>query len=309
MAHSSARGDGFDHDVETCVVTGATGDVGSWVVDRLAGEGIEVVGVDLAEPEGELANAEFHAVDLRDVGPTRRVIREADPDAVVHFAAISDPIEEPGTRVFQNNVDSTFTVLTAAGEVGAEVVWTSSQAVLGILFAREPWVPDALPVGETHECRPEDPYGTSKLCGEDIAGMVARRYEVPVTSIRPATIYAPDEYRARPKHQEYDLSSGALSGNLWSYVDVRDVARMVEAALAAEYGGHERFFCVADENSLGHPTTELIEAAAGELPTACTLTGTDSALSNAKAREVLGWEPAHSWREAADADVPELEWL
>jgi nucleoside-diphosphate-sugar epimerase len=309
MAHARSRTDGFAHDVEQCVVTGATGDVGSWVVDRLAADGVDVVGVDLEEPDGELDNAEFHAVDLRDVEATREVVQRADPDAVIHFAAISDPIDEPGTRVFQNNVDSTFTVLTAAGEVDAEVVWTSSQAVLGLLFAREPWLPDRLPVDETHECRPEDPYGTSKLCGEDVAGMVARRYDVPVTSIRPATIYAPDEYRARPKHQEYDLSSGALAGNLWSYVDVRDVARMVEAALAAEYGGHERFFCVADENSLGHPTTELIEAAAGELPADCALTGTDSAISNAKAREVLDWEPAHSWREAADTDVPELAWL
>jgi nucleoside-diphosphate-sugar epimerase len=309
MAHERVRADGFDHGVETAVVTGATGDVGSWVVDRLAVDGVQVVGVDFAEPDGELANAEFHALDLCEAGATRRLLQATDPDVVVHFAAISDPVEEPGTRVFRNNVDSTFAVLTAAGEVDAEVVWTSSQAVLGMLFAREPWLPDSLPVEETHECRPEDPYGTSKCCGEEIAGMVARRYDVPVTSIRPATIYAPDEYRARPKDQGYDLSSGALAGNLWSYVDVRDVARMVEAALAADCGGHERFFCVADENSLGQPTTELIEAAAGELPAECTLSGSDSAISNAKAREVLDWEPAHSWREAAEADVPELEWL
>jgi nucleoside-diphosphate-sugar epimerase len=309
MAHASSRTDGFDHDLEQCVVTGATGDVGSWVVDRLAADGVDVVGVDLEEPSGELANAEFHAVDLRDVEATREVVQRADPNAVIHFAAISDPIEEPGTRVFQNNVDSTFTVLTAAGEVDAEVVWTSSQAVLGLLFARDSWLPDSLPVDESHACRPEDPYGTSKLCGETVADMVARRYDVPVTSIRPATIYAPDEYRARPKHQEYDLSSGALAGNLWAYVDVRDVARMVEAALATDIDGHERFFCVAEENSLGHPTTELIEAAAGDLPEDCALSGTNSAISNAKARELQGWEPAHSWREAAEADVPALEWL
>ncbi|MFT4947637.1 MAG: UDP-glucose 4-epimerase, partial [Natronomonas sp.] len=212
MTSQSAPSETFDHDVETAVVTGATGTVGSWVVERLARDGCDVVGIDVNPPTGELSNGEFRQLDLREAGPTGELIREREPDAVIHFAAISDPSAEPEERVFSNNVDSTYNVLTSAGEVGSEIVWTSSQAVLGILFARSPWVPDMLPVEEDHPCRPEDPYGTSKQCGETIAGMVARRYGVSVTSIRPATIYTPDAYRTRPAHQQYDLSSGELSG-------------------------------------------------------------------------------------------------
>ena len=299
----------FDPGIETAVVTGATGGVGSWVVDQLADDDVDVVGVDLDRPNGTRSNVEFHAVDLTDQGETWETIHEVGPDAVVHLAAISGLLDNPGTRVFENNVTSTYNTLVAAGRAGAEVVWTSSQAAYGMLFAREPWVPDYLPVDESHEFRPEDAYGASKACCEEIAGMVARRYDVPVTTIRPVSIYEPGEYRTRPERENYDLSEGRLSGNFWSYVDVRDVARMVEAALAADYGGHEAFLCVADENYLGYPTAELIEAAGYGLPDVCDIEGTQAALSNAKAAEVLGWRPRYSWREADGAERPELSWL
>ena len=298
----------FDYDVETAVVTGAVGGVGSWVVDRLANNGVHVIGVDRTRPEGNRSNAEFRAVDLTDHGETWETIYETDPDAVIHFAAISGPLDDPGTRVFENNVQSTYNVLVAAGRTGAEVVWTSSQAVYGTLFAEEPWLPDFLPIDEDHEFRPEDPYGTSKVCCEEVAKMVARRYEVPVTSIRPSTIYSPGQYRTRPQREQFDLSDGELSGNFWSYVDVRDVARMVEAALAADIEGHEAFLCVADENYLGHPTAELIEAAAGRLPETCELSGDQAALSNAKAERVLGWSPVHTWTQAENADAEWPNW-
>ncbi len=301
-----ARGSEFDHTVETAVVTGATGDVGPWVIDRLADAGVRVVGVDLERPASERSNTEFRAVDLINHGETWETIHEIDPDAVIHFAAISGLLDDPGTRIFRNNAMSTYNTLVAAGRMGAEVVWTSSQAAYGILFAEDSLLPEYLPVDETHPRRPGDPYGLSKVCGEEIARSVARRYDVPVTTIRPASVYTPDEYRTRPKRKGFDLSSMELSGDLWSFVDVRDVARMAEAALSADYDGYEEFLCVADDNYLGHPTAELIEAAAGELPDVCEIEGTESAFTNEKAREVLGWEPAHVWGEA---EAPDIEWL
>jgi len=299
----------FEHDVETAVVTGATGTVGSWVVDRLADDGVHVVGVDRDRPAGSRPMAEFRAVDLTDQAETWETIHESDPDAVVHFAAIPGPLDDPGTRVFDNNTASAYNVLVAAGRAGAEVVWTSSQAVYGMLFAEEPRVPDALPVDESHERRPEDPYGASKVCGEEVAGTVARRYGVPVTTLRPASIYAPDEHRLRPQREGFDLSSAELSGDLWSYVDVRDVTRMVEAALAADREGHEAFHCVADRNHLGYPTVELVEATGHDVPADCALEGEQAAFSNGKAREVLGWVPRYSWHGTDAESAPGPGWL
>jgi nucleoside-diphosphate-sugar epimerase len=299
----------FDHDVSTALVTGAVGNVGSWIVDRLADRGVRVIGIDRERPAGTRPNAEFRVFDLLDQGETWETIYEVEPDAVVHLAAISDPLTTPGTRIFENNVTSTYNVLSAAGRAGTDVVWSSSQAAYGALFAERTWTPDYLPIDEEHERRPEDPYGLSKVCGEEIAGTVARRHGISVTTIRPATIFDPDRARARPHEDASDLRIEERGGDFGSYVDVRDVARMVEAALAADHDGHEEVLCVADENYLGEATVELVEAICGTLPTECALEGRQAALSNEKAADLLGWTPAYSWPSVDTEDVSSPDWV
>lgn len=299
----------FDHDVDNALVTGATGNVGRWVVDRLADQGVDVVGVDRDLPPGTRANAEFRAVDLTDQGPTWETVQDVGPDVVVHLAAISDPTTNPGTRVFANNVTSTYHVCSAAGRAGIDVVSTSSQAAYGALFADGGWVPDYLPIDEAHDRRPEDSYGLSKLCSEEIAAATCRRDGISATTIRPASVFSPDHSRARPPRDGADLSSEETAGDFGSYVDVRDLARMVEAALAADVDGHETFLCVADENYLGQPTAELVEAICGELPESVDLEGREAALSNAKAERVLGWTPRYSWAGETPADDDGPTWV
>ncbi|QRV16585.1 NAD(P)-dependent oxidoreductase [Haloterrigena salifodinae] len=309
MAETELSTSEFEYDIESAIVTGATGDVGSWVVDRLADRGVDVVGVDFDRPDGVRANVDFRAVDLTEGVDTWETIAEVDPDAVVHLAALSDPLENPSTRLFENNVTSAYNVLQAAGREGIDVVWSSSQATYGALFAESTWTPDYLPIDEAHDRRPEDAYGLSKVCGEEIAKSMARRYGISVATIRPATIFSPTKERARPTEDGSDLSSEEPTSNFASYVDVRDVARMIEAALATDLEGHEEFLCVADENYLGRPTAELVETVCGPIPGAVDLEGKESALSNAKAADVLGWTPAHTWHEGADEDVSGPTWL
>ena len=297
----------FEYDVDRALVTGATGNVGSWVCDRLADAGVDVVGVDRERPPETRSNLSFRELDLCDQGETWETVHETDPDAVVHCAAVSNPMDNPGTRVFENNTESTYNALVAAGRAGAEVVWTSSQATYGALFAEGEWVPDYLPIDEDHPFRPEDPYGVSKVCSEEVAKMVARRYDVPVTTVRATTIHTPDERRTRPPKEDVSLDSDDVQGSFGSYVDVRDVARMVEAALAADREGHAAFVCAADENYLGPPTREIIEAVCGTLPERCDLAGQQAALSNAKAARELDWRPRYSSvvDDGSDADTPD----
>jgi hypothetical protein len=42
----------------------------------------------------------------------------------------------------------------------------------------------------------------------------------------------------------------------------------------------------------------------GSLPEDCTVDGDAAAYDTAKATELFGWEPARSWRDAAEEDVP-----
>jgi UDP-glucose 4-epimerase len=276
------------------VVTGGRGASGSWIVDSLA-EDHAVTCLDQSLPEeGGTDGVDYRALDLTDAGATFDVLTEIDPDAVVHWAAIPVAGNHAGVDLFRNNTLAAYNVLTAAGRIGADVVQASSDGAYGFFFAAETPVPDELPITESHALRPEDPYGLSKVVTEEVGETVARAEGISVASLRPSWIQFPEEYPCREDSYLNDLSAGA--GNYWSYVDVRDVVSLVEAALETPVDGHEAFNCVAPDNALGRPTRELIEDYYGDLPDDCTIEGDAAAYSTAKAARVLGWEPTHSWK-------------
>jgi nucleoside-diphosphate-sugar epimerase len=281
------------------LVTGGLGRSGRWIVDRLADDGHEIRCVDQQSGESTRTNVDVRTADLTDRGDVYDLVTGFSPETVVHWAAIPHPLGHAGGHVFENNVLSTYNVLDAAGRVGADVVWASSESAFGFPFAEEDRFPDFLPLTEEHPLEPEDPYGTSKVVGEEVAEMVVRRDGVSVASIRPSWIQYPGEYLCRDQdpHEEG-------TGNFWSYVDVRDIAGIVAAAVDADFEGHEPFMAAAADNWADRPTADLVEYHFGDLPEQCDLEGDQSGISTAKAGRLLDWQPAHSWREAADADVP-----
>jgi len=280
------------------LVTGGFGRSGRWIVDRLASSGHEVLCVDQSITFVDHPAVDAREADLTDRGDVFDLVTEFDPDDVVHWGAIPHPLNHAGGHVFENNTISAYNVLDAAGRVGADVVAASSESAYGFAFAEETPLPDRLPIDETHPLRPEDPYGTSKVVGEEIAEMVVRRDGISVASIRPSWIQYPGEYQCRDGDPS---ETGA--GNCWSYVDIRDIVDSVVAALEADIEGHEPFLIAAADNWAAEPTVDLVEAWFGEVPDECDLTGQEAAMSSAKAQSMLDWEPTHSWREAAAEDV------
>jgi nucleoside-diphosphate-sugar epimerase len=297
---------------ETVLVTGGLGRSGRWIVDRLADDGRSVVCADLDHPGWEIdprEGVDFRAVDLEERAEAYELVAEVDPDAVVHWAALPAPERHAGGRVFETNAMAAYNTLVAAGRADARVVWASSESAYGNPFREEPALPEALPITENEPLRPEDPYGASKVVGEEIAKTVVRKYGIGVASLRPSWIQYPGEYTCRDREDlgddrplsAVDLAAGV--GNYWSYVDVRDVASMVSAALDADFEGYEAFNLAAADTYLGHPTADAVEAFFGELPDECDLDGERSALLTAKATDALDWQPAHEWRDAADEAV------
>ena len=292
--------------MDSVLVTGALGKVGRWTVDELADDH-DVVGVDLRRPpDGSTREGvSYLAADLTEQGPTWELLADLRPDAVVHLAAVPGAGRRAGTETFMTNVASTYSVLEAAGRVGADVVWTSSEAIYGVTFGDEARPLERLPIAESHPQRPVDAYGTSKVVGEVLAERTCRRHGVAVTSVQPSWVQVPGRYETVAVREAFDPEDPTPSGSLWSYVDVRDVATIVRRALEVDRDGavHEAYLAVAADNYLGVPTAEAIEAAWGRLPEACDLEGAESAFSAAKARRELGWTPEHTWRDAETADV------
>lgn len=304
------------------VVTGGLGGAASWIVDSLAGSGWDVRCIDLGTPEPEAgpASVDFRQADLTQQGRAWELVTGFEPDAVVHFAAYPNPLNHAGAQVYENNTISAYNVLTAAGSTGADVVWASSETVYGTVFADPSFLPDYFPVDVEHPLRPQDPYGTSKVTGEEIAKMIARRHDVSVVSIRPSWINYPGRYQTETIRENFDLetadfqdhfgvTSHNAAGNFFSYVDIRDVVSQVERAIESDLDGHERFMAVADDNYLDVDTLDAVEACYGELPDRCDISGDQSAIAHSRASELLDWSPSHSWREAETESVEGPEFV
>jgi nucleoside-diphosphate-sugar epimerase len=274
-------------------VTGGSGKAGRYVVADLLAHGFEVVNVDrVPSPEVHTFQA-----DLTDLGQVFGVVEGRD--AIVHLAAIPWPGEHPPEVVLRNNVMSTFNVLQAACVLGVRtVVCAGSESALGFPFMFRRFGPSYLPIDEDHPLRPQDAYGLSKVIGEELGrGFAGRDPTMSITSLRFSWIQMPDEYEAHVRGAQADPAANDF--NLWAYVDVRDVAAACRLALELNRPGFDAYYIAAPDTLMTRPTADLVrERFPGEPEIRPGFGGTSSPLDCSRARDLLGWEPAWTWRAA-----------
>ncbi len=135
-------------------VTGAKGQLGHDLMAELRGRGIEVVGADIEE------------MDITDGEAVERVIKEADPDAVIHCAAWTavDAAEDAPEVCRRVNALGTENVAKICGELGVPLMYFSTDYVFNGQGTR-PWEPEDGP-------DPIGVYGKTKYEGE----VAVRRY-------------------------------------------------------------------------------------------------------------------------------------
>jgi len=285
------------------VVTGANGKVGRAAVQALLAAGHDVTGVDLARPVFERAvegAPRYQMADLTDAGEAFAVIRGAD--AVVHTAAIPDPTANPAHVVFRTNLMATFNVLEAAVRFGVpRFVNISSETVPGFFFPERDFLPDYAPVDEDHPIHPQDPYALTKHFGEQLMDAAVARSDIRCISLRPSWVQNEDNYEQNLGPQVRDAA--VLSPNLWSYIDVHDLADAIVLAAESELPGHEVFYIASPDNVGGRDFAEILHTYYGDRIELRPLARTDaSGISSAKAQRLLGWAPKRSWRDYLDAD-------
>ena len=156
------------------LVTGGAGYIGSHTCVELLGAGQDVVVVD------DLSNASYEAVrrieelggkrlaafvegDVRDGAVLARIFAEHEVAAVIHFAAkkaVGESVSQP-LAYYDNNLQGLLSVLQAMDAAGCRrMVFSSSATVYGD--------PASVPIREDFPTTATNPYGWTKLMGEQI---------------------------------------------------------------------------------------------------------------------------------------------
>jgi nucleoside-diphosphate-sugar epimerase len=175
------------------------------------------------------------------------------------------------------NVVGLYLLLAAAEEAGVKrVVICSSDSVVGFTV-REGVMrpPQYLPVDLEHPLDATDPYGLSKVLGENLGRSFAIRGKMEVIVLRPVFVAYPEMYgeiRARSMSPETYKGtpaggpSSAGGGPCWHHVDPRDAACAFRLALEMKYTSFDCFFVSANVTLSPEPTIERLARILGYRP-------------------------------------------
>jgi GDPmannose 4,6-dehydratase len=310
--------------VPKALVTGVTGQDGSYLAELLLSRDYEIVGTvrDPGEPVPDGVTAV--TADLLEPEALRAAIRSARPDELYHLAAptfVPDSWEDP-TETMAAIAGATATLLATACSVDPRMrVWVStSSEIYG----------DAgeSPQDERTPMRPRSPYGVAKLAAHGLVGAMRERFGLFACS----GITFNHESPRRPGHflprkvtrgaaaiklgLERELALGDLDAvRDWSHA--ADVVRAAWLALQADEPGD---YVVA--SGVGRTVRDLVAAAFAVVdldweahvrvdPAFVRPPESVVSVGNpALARQRLGWQPERSFedivREMVEADLATL---
>ena len=289
------------------LVTGGAGFIGSHIVDRLVGEGHEVVVVDdlssglraNINPIARLVDIDISAPEFPDVAASFL------PDVISHWAAqasVPGSVADP-QRDATVNVLGGINVCRAAVKAGcAQLVYANTG---GALYGE----PEYLPCDEDHPKRPISPYGLSKWTLEQYLPVLLPA-SMGVKVLRPANVYGPRQDPHGESGVVAIFASRMARGepvtifgdgeHTRDYVYVSDVVDAHHLALESgesftanigtgvETSVNELFRTMADVVGYTKPPQR-----AGERPGDVRRISLDPT----RARELLGWRPSTSLAE------------
>ena len=282
------------------LVTGGSGKMGHYIIQEMLAHGYEVVSTDRKAPNST-EGFEFLEADLTSLEEAKRVMDGCEK--VIHMAAIPNPLIASEHEVLRVNLMSNWSVLEAAEIHGIRnIVMASSINAIGAAFSRHRSARPYFPIDEEQETFCQDSYALSKWVGEIMAETFIRRNpgEMQIASMRFHWLGTRAEQRER-KLTNTPSKTNPLRRNamdFWGWADIGESATACRLALETEWDGHEAFFINGDDTMMEIPTEEAIAIAFPEAELRSPLPGFASAISNAKAKRVLGWNPVWSWREA-----------
>ena len=214
------------------LVTGDRGFVGNHLVERLRGDGYDVLGFDLPE------------WDITDPNQVYDFLAENRPDQIFHLAAqtcVPDSFLRPD-RSLNVNVNGALNLLQAlrALKFKGPLLMTGTSEEYGYDQLSTRYITEDSP------CRPVTPYGVGKLAATRLGLTYARRYGLRVIATRASNHIGPGQrggVTAEWARQIAEIEQGRrevlLHGDLnvrRSFLDVSDVVEAYVRAIRLESG-------------------------------------------------------------------------
>jgi GDP-4-dehydro-6-deoxy-D-mannose reductase len=307
-------------------LTGATGFVGSHLVDLLLDQGHEIHALVHGESSHQpLVNHERLCPvmgDLLDALKLRNQIVSIEPDLIMHLAGQASPRQswQKPALTFAINTGGTANVLDAAVAAGRTrtIVVTSAEIYGQINENSLPLTEDTLP-------DPMHPYGVSKWAAAQLVHLYWMKYGLPVIEARPLNHIGPRQALGFVvpdfASQVAEIMAGereplVVVGNLDVARDFTDVRDVVRAYLAlAEHGkaGEAYLICSGKAVSIRVILDILLELAGvkvGIKDTVELLRPTDTPQivgSFAKINADTGWAPIINLRQSLNDSLKEWE--
>lgn len=189
------------------LLTGAAGKLGTWLREHLAKRPGGLRSSDIRAFGPALSGEAIELGDLSDVSAVERLVEGAS--AVVHFGAIAG--EDSFDRILSSNIVGTQNVFDAARRRGvSRIVYASSIHTVG-------FYPTSQRIDADAPLRPDSYYAASKAFGENLARLYVEKVGMDIACLR-IGVALPEPQAPR---------------NLWTWLSVRDLCRLVDACLDA----------------------------------------------------------------------------
>jgi nucleoside-diphosphate-sugar epimerase len=268
-------------------IAGARGTVGRPLVQACADAGHHTVQIDRThQPYDGTPNSEMRTADVAsDYDATRKAFEGCD--ALIHLAAIPDPVGKEDWRVHNNNVNSAFNGFHAAGTLGIQrVCYASSVNAVGLSYSNRPLHFDYFPIDEEAPQKPTDSYALAKEEAEFQARSFADWF--PGTSIACMRIHEVMPLKdVQQEHQE-DWEGSAVR-QLWGWVHPNAVARACRLAVERPVTGCEIFNIMSPTTTLEAPSEQLARQYFPETEIRADMSGNQAFWTTEKAKRLLGW--------------------
>jgi len=270
-------------------ITGARGTVGKEVVKLCAERGIQTVQINRTDTENDgTPNTEMRTADAASsYDSVKKAFQGCD--AVIHLAAIPNPVDKEDALVHNNNVNAAFNGFRAAAELGIKkFCYASSVNAIGLAYANQPLEFEYFPIDEDYPQKPTDSYALAKQEAEVQAHAFANWF--PGMKIACLRIHEVAPLKDVQKEHEEDWDAAAVK-QLWGWVHPDATARacLLSVEKSDNFEGCEVFNVIASTTTQSTPSRELAKKYFPRAEIRGDMSKNQAFWTNDKAKRILGW--------------------